>query len=401
MNSPMTSGALEGIKVLEMAQLYAGPGSAMYLADMGADVIKVEPPEGDHIRTMYSTPSLGRQSKPFQVLNRNKRSVVVDIRTPAGREVIYRLAAHCDVMINNFRPGVAERLRLDYPTMERINPRLVYAHLSGFGDVGPMAHKPGIDLVIQAHAGVMASRRMPDGRPIAAPVAVADLSTAMLLAYGITLALLARERTGHGQRVDTCLLGAAIAMQAYQLVRVQGDSNLPGAAYALNNSYKCQDGEYILFSITTDKHWRALCAALDLDHLVDNPAFATFDQRVQNSTDLFAVLEAVLGTRPSGEWIKRLEERDIPCAVIQSRAKALDDPQVRQNGLVIDVTDPAGRRTSMMGIPLKLSRTPGSVRSCAPKLGQHTAEVLQEAGYTLTEIQALAQQGVIRLPQEG
>lgn len=402
MNADLTSDALAGIRVVDLSQGFGGPAATMYLADLGADVIKIEPPGGDVARTLYTTPFLGSQSRPFLLFNRNKQSVVVDVQAAAGREVIYRLARRSDVVVTNYRPGTSERLGLDYDTLRSINPRLVYAQLLGLGAKGPDARKPAYDLTVQARAGVMASRRMPDGRPVSSPVMVADLSAPILLAYGVVTALLARERTGKGQKVETSLLGGAIAMQAYQFVRVARDpAQLPGGAYDLYTAYRCQDGEYIIFTSTGDKHWRDICAALGLDPLADDPMFSTFSKRVEHRDGLYTILQTTFATRSSAEWIERLETRNVPCAVVQRKQDVFDDPQVRQNDLIVDVDDPSVGSVTMMGIPVQLSDTPGRFRLPAPKLGQHTAEVLQGVGYTSKEIKALAQQGVIGLPGPG
>ncbi|RMF86295.1 MAG: CoA transferase [Nitrospinota bacterium] len=391
-------GALEGIRVLDLAQVWAVPGAGMYLADQGAEVIKVEPPWGDDGRRVLTAAPLGEEARHFLVLNRNKRSIVVDITTPEGREIIYRLVERVDVLLQNFRPGVAERRGLDYETLRAINPRLIYVAVTPFGLKGPYANRRAYDLIVQGLAGALSARTLPDGSPAGTGVWIADCSAPMLIAYGVTLALFARERTGQGQRVDTALLAAAIAMQSVDLIQAEWEEHFPEsyAAQAAYSPYRCADGSYLILVVVNEQQWQALCRVLDLASLTTDPRFATPQGRSENSDLLFPLLQERFLTRPREEWLTRLQEAEVPCAPVLTRAEVLRHPQMRENEFIVSVEHPyLGGKVDMMGIPVRLSATPGAIRSAAPQLGEHTEEVLQELGYSATEIQHLRAQKVI------
>ncbi len=382
--------ALEGIKVLDLSTMWAAPSSAMYLADQGADVIKVEPPEGDDARHLLSHPALGNESPSFLVVNRSKRGIVVDIRKPQGREIVHKLAEQADVLIHNFRPKVAHRLGLSYQEMELLNPRLVYVQLSAYGPEGPYADRPGYDLLVQALSGMM-HRRAPDGTPIGAGIWAADCSTPMALAYGIAVALLVRERTGHGQKVETSLLHVALAMQHVDLVRPEQEP--PGGRAPANQAtfspYRASDGEWLLPIALSDKEWVKLCRVLEVPHLEQESAFATMQARGQHAEELFPILEALFAAKPRGEWLQLLEHGDVPCAPIASRDEVFSQPQSIENGMISEVVHPTAGRTKMISPPVRLSANPPRVPGPSPLQGQHTAEVLREIGYDEGAIQAL------------
>ncbi len=388
--------ALNGVRVLDLSQMLAGPLTAMYLGDQGADVIKVEPLEGDMTRSVYATPSLGANNPFFLSANRNKRSISVDIKKPQGRRVLKRLIAASDVLIENLRPQVAKRLRLEYPFLSRVNPRLVHASVTGFGERGPLADRPAYDLVIQARTGIMDQRRLPDGFPLSAPLNVADCSVPMLLAYGIMLALFSRERTGKGQHVSTSLLMTAIAMQVPYLTRVASEQpSLNKGSQAVYSPYCCGDERWLNIVVLSDREWARLCTALELPHLASDPAFASASGRGAHSTELTEILRVAFATKPRDQWLEILEANDIPCAPINSRDEALREPQVLQNQMVIPFDYPAAGAGITMGIPLKLSRAPGAVRRPPPTLGQHSDEVLTEIGFSPDEIRNLRSVGAL------
>ncbi|MBI4308297.1 MAG: CoA transferase [Chloroflexi bacterium] len=382
---------LEGVRVLDLAQIFAGPGAAMYLGDQGADVVKIEPPGGDPCRNLHTSEYLGNMSKPWLVLSRNKRSIVVDIRKPQGREIVHKLVRTADVFIHNFRLGVDKRLCLDYETLAGMNPRLIYLHVTGFGKEGPFALSPAYDLAVQARAGILGARRLPDGTPIGSPVMVSDLAGAILLAYGVVLAIVQRERTGRGVRVESSLLNVALSMQLYQLVKVKGDTSpLPGSLpNALYSPYKCADGEWLMFVCITDAQWRSLCRVTGLEHLAQDPAFETYMKRLRQTPELQPVLEAVMLTRPRAKWLKLLQEAEVPSSPIQSREEVFEDPQVKANEMIIERTHPVVGKVQFLNVPLEVDGTRGSIRRPAPTLGQHTDEVLAEIGYSSAEVQRL------------
>ncbi len=396
---------LEGVRVLDISQMWAVPGAGMYLADQGADVIKVEPPWGDSGRLTYTTAPIGDINRHFLVLNRNKRDVVVDISKEAGREVIYKLVEKSDVLLQNYRPGVAERIGMGYETLQRLNPRLVYVAVTPYGNKGPYAGSRAYDLLVQSHSGILGHRSMPDGTPISGGVWVADCSAPMLIAYGVMLALWVREKTGKGQKVETSLLNLGVAMQSVDMVRAESELQPKAsgvsqprslAAQALYAPYRCQDGAFIMLVVVTDDEWSRLCRVLGLEHLTDDPAFKTSLSRAENSTELFPILEGVFATRPRDEWVKALLLEDVPCAPVMGREEVFKHPQLLANDMLIDVEQPPIGKVRMMGIPVKLCGNPGQIRRPAPGFGQHTEEVLLELGYTSHKVEELRQQGVVK-----
>jgi len=394
---------LEGIRVLDLSQMWACPGAAAYLADFGADVIKVEPLWGDDARrTFTQRPMPNGESRSYLVVNRSKRGLAIDITKPAGKEIINRLADQSDVLLHNFRPGVVERLGLDYETLAARNSGLVYAHLTAYGERGPYAHRPGYDLLFQALAGLMGRRSLPDGTPLGPGAWISDMSAPLSVAYGVVLALLAKERTGRGQRVDTSLLQMAIAMQAVDVVQIEDEppASQDGSSpmdQAMFGSYRCADGKWIVIVVIADKHWRSLCQCLGLEHLADAPAFSTTVKRLENSDDLYQLLTGVFRTQPRDYWVERFAEFDIPGAPILIPEEVFDTPQIVENRMLVTMNQPGVGKVKFMNVPVRLSETPGEIRFPAPlTLGQHTEEILRELGYGPAAIQRLRKQEVIR-----
>ncbi len=389
------TGVLEGVKVVDLSSIWAGPGAMMYLADQGADVVKVEPFGGENGRRTLATADLQDNGPPFLALNRNKRGIVVDIKRPQGKEVVLRLARWADVFFHNFRPGVSERLGLGYEDLESMNPRLIYAAIDPFGKRGPYADRPGYDVIFQCLGGSM-HRRMPDGTPINAGVWVADASTPMLMAYGIALALYHRERTGKGQRVEVTLLHATLAMQNMDLVRVEKEqSQRPANIGPGNSPYKGKDGQWFFIAVMYDREWARLCKALGLEHLIDDPNYKTLLARYENSEPLYYILENIFATKTRDEWLEVLTRGDVPCAPILERSEVLSSPQVTANDMAVTQQHPLAGKVTMVNTPVRLSAAPGSVRTPAPLLGQHTDEVLRELGYTASEVSRLREQKAV------
>lgn len=388
-------GALSGIRVIDLAQHLAGPGTCMYLADQGADVIKIEPRlTGDASRRGGSRFTAGN-GPTFLVLNRNKRSLTLDIREPRGREVLFKLIEGADVLVHNMRARVARKLGITYDDLRAINPRLVYAHISAFGANGPYADKGGYDRLTQGMSGAM-SRRDHEGMPITAGVWISDCSIPMLLSYGIMLALWSRERTGVGQCVETSLLQAAVAMQSTALVRVAEDpsplAEPGGPGYGI---YRCSDDVYINVTALQQDQFQRFCLALELNHLSDDPRFNDAGAQRELRAEVYPVIDAVMTTKPAKEWLRILDEADVPAAPILDRDQVYDEPQIRQNDMIVDVNHPKVGLTSMFGVPVKLSATPGSIRQPAPLLGAHTDDILAELGYSSAEIEALHTEAVV------
>ena len=389
-------GALSGIRVIDLAQHLAGPGTSMYLADQGADVIKVEPRlRGDANRRSGGTSLTAGNSPGFMVLNRNKRSVTLDIRQPKGRDVLLRLIDSADVLIHNMRRRVTEKLGLTYEQLHERNPRLIYGWISAFGGKGPYADKGGYDRMTQGFSGAM-SRRDHEGMPITAGLWISDCSVPMLMSYGITLALLSRQKTGLGQKVETSLLQAAVAMQSTSLVRVDQDPSPPAdpgsPGYGI---YRCGDGVYINVCALQQDQFQRFCLSLELNHLADDPRFYDPGRQNEFRSEVYPVLDEVMRTKTAGEWLRILDEADVPAAPILTKDEVLDEPQMLENEMIVAVDHPVVGRTRMFGVPVKLSETPGSIRRPAPLLGEHTDDVLKELGYSAAEIDALRSESVI------
>ena len=392
--------ALEGVKVVEVAQVWAAPGAGMYLADQGADVIKIEPPWGDDARRVFTQPPLpDGESRSFLPLNRNKRGIAVDISSPEGQDIVYRLVDQSDVFIHNFRPGVEEKLGYDYNSLNQRNPRLIYAAVSAFGTEGPYANRRGYDLLFQSLSGILSKRRDEEGVPISSGVWVADSSAPIALAYGISLALLARHRSGRGQRVETSLLHMALAMQTVDLVRTATETSQGGdtdfSRQALYSPYRCQDGGFVIMVVLSDQQFAGLCHALDLEHLLSDVDYSDNLKRAQKSAELHELISGILSTRPRDHWLRVLEDADVPAAPVLERGEIFDHPQVAANRMLTVQDHSQAGAVDMVNIPVRLSDTPGSLRSPAPVLGQHTGEVLRELGFDDEAINRLRAENVI------
>ena len=395
--------ALTGMRVLDLSQMWAGPTTAMYLADHGAEVIKVEPLTGDDGRRTFTQPPVpGNESRAFLAINRNKRGIAVDIRQPKGREIIHRIVRDVDVLVHNFRPGVAERLGYDYPTLRGMNQRLIYAWLTAFGPEGPYAERPGYDRLFQALSGIFARTRLPDGTPVGAGgLWIADSSAPMELAYGIALALLMRERTGHGQLVTTSLLHAAMAMQLVDLVAVEHElEGLGGATdyarQAMFSPYRCQDGRYLVIVVVQDAQWQRLCRAVGIPDAAREERYATALARARHSAELLATLGSIFATRPRDAWLASLEAEDVPCAPILEPDEVFDHPQIVANEMLVELVHPLAGRTRMVSQPVRLQASQPMMVRRAPLLGEHTEDVLREWGYEEAAIRMLEAEGVVR-----
>ncbi|MBI2910680.1 MAG: CoA transferase [Chloroflexi bacterium] len=384
---------LEGIRVLDLSSMLAGPGTGMYLADHGADVIKIEPLEGEQNRHGAA------RNRSFYVLNRGKRSIAVNLAQPEGREILYRLVDGADVLIHNLRPdGAAERLGIDYPTLSARNPRLVYANISAYGNKGRYAPKPGYDRILQGLSGLMAVNRYPNGMPVQAPTWIADCSMPMLLGFGIMLALWQREKTGRGQQVETSLLMASVAMQSTTMVRGKGEPSYGAEMFATYHTYLCADGEWLNICILNDKEWVRLCDVLELPHLAHDPLYDTVAKRADRNAELHPVIEAVFASRGRDEWLDALLDASVPAGPIITRDEAFDEPQIMINEMVAEVDQPGIGTLQMMAVPLRLSETSGRIKGPAPALGQHTLEILGEAGYSAKESERLVGAGITKAP---
>ncbi len=396
----MTALPLAGYRVLELAHLIAGPACGMYLADMGADVVKVEQPVvGDASRAAYGT-QLGGESAVFVTVNRNKRSVVLDLARPQGRAAFERLAARADVVIEAYRGGVAERLGLDWPRLSALNPRLVYCSLSAFGPEGPWRDKPGVDMLVQAMGGLMAVMGEPDGPPVLCGAPVLDTIGALMAGQGVITALLHRERTGQGQRVDVSLLNGALLAHAARLSIFLATGEEPGRwgsghPYLVPfQAFEARDG-WIYVAVWIDRLWEPFCAAVERPALADDPRFATRADRRQRRTELTTLLAQVFRGRTVSDWMARLEAHDILCAPVNRYADLPEDPRVLATRLIVEQEHPRAGRFRTLDTPIRFERTPGGIRTPAPGLGEHTDAVLAEAGLTTQEIAGLRASGIV------
>jgi crotonobetainyl-CoA:carnitine CoA-transferase CaiB-like acyl-CoA transferase len=372
--------ALEGLRVLELTQVMAGPFCGQVLGDMGADVIKVEPLEGDSTRQ-----SMGAQS--FLAVNRNKRSIALNLKSEDHRAVLHRLVRDADVVLENYRPGVAAKLGAGWEELSELNPRLIYASVSGFGQTGPYAQRPGYDLIAQGLSGVMSVTGEPDGDPVKCGIPIGDLSAGLFCAVAILSAVIARERTGEGQRIDTSLFEGALALSIWETAELWGTGRVPrpfGSAHRVTAPYQAlrtADG-HITVGGNNQKLWQKLCEAIGRPELVEDPRFATNDDRMANRPELVSELD--LSARTTDEWVETLIEAGVPCGPIHDYRQVFEDPHTQAREMEVQLDG-----VRMLGIPVKLSGTPGAIRRTAPEIGEHTAEVLREAGFSDAEIEAL------------
>ena len=376
---------LDGLLVVDLTRVLSGPYCTMLLADMGARVIKIEQPgKGDDTRA-WGPPFQGGESAYFLSINRNKESLALDIKQPRGREFLERLLARADVLVENFRPGTMERLGLGYAAIGPRFPRLVYCSISGFGQSGPRREQPGYDAVMQAEGGLMSITGEADGPPYRLGVAISDVVTGMFAAQGITLALLARERTGHGQLVDISMLDATAALLTYQAAIYFATGKPPvrmgnrHPTIVPYETFEGTDGAFVL-AVGNDEQWRRFCTTAGLDALARDARFATNRDRVAHYAELKPVLESHLRTRPRDEWIRVLTAAGIPCGSVRDIGEVLDDPQVAARNMIQTVDHQTLGSINVLGTPLKLSETPGAVRQAPPTLGQHTDAILREFG---------------------
>ncbi|MBX5464745.1 MAG: CoA transferase [Clostridia bacterium] len=391
---------LEGVRVLDFSRILSGPYCSMMLADWGADVVKVERPgSGDDTR-QWGPPFLGGESAYFLSVNRNKRSLALDLSLPEGRRVVYRLAERADVVIENFRPGTADRLGIGYRQLRQFNPRLVYCSISGFGQTGPDRDRPGFDAVAQAMSGMMSLTGEPGGEPTKHGMSVADLAAGMWAAFAIVVALYERQRSGEGQYLDVSLLDGQIAWLTYAAGAYFATGRDPerlGSAHPTIVPYQpfaTTDG-HIMVAVGNDRLWRAFCEAAELPELAADPRFATNPARVEHRAELVPILAARLATRSSAEWTERFDRAGVPSGPILGVGEALAHPQVRAREMVVEVEHPVAGRLRMTGLPVKFSRTPGRIALAPPLLGQQTREILREAGFDEAEMERLQEAGAI------
>lgn len=391
----MTEGALARFKILDLTRVRAGPTCVRQFADFGAHVIKVEAPGGAD--EGMGGPRLGSD---FQNLHRNKRAITLDLKSTMGHEVIMALAQEADVLVENFRPDVKDRLGIGYDAVRAINPRLVYASISGFGEDGPYRMRPGFDQIAQGMGGLMSVTGLPGQGPVRAGIPLADLSAGLFAAQGIMAALLEREFSGQGQWVQVSLLASQIAMMDFQAARWLMEREVPEQAG--NNHptsiptgvFATKDG-HINIAASGELMWRRLASVLGLETMLQDPSYATGESRSQNRDTLNAAIEAVTHMASSAHWVATLNDAGVPCGPIYTMSEVFADPQVQHLQMAPQVPHPELGTIALVGQAIKLSRTPATLRSASPGLGEHTDAVLTELGYSRNEIAAMHDEGVV------
>lgn len=375
--------ALSHLKVLDLTSNLSGPYCAMILADQGADVIKIERPDvGDDMR--LTPPFVNGESAPFMSANRNKRSVILDLKTDGGLADFKRLATDADILIENFKPGTAERIGIGYEAMQALNPRLIYCSISGFGQTGPYAKRGGFDLISQAMTGLAAICGDEDGPPHRLPIPVTDICAGMNGAIGILTALAAREKTGRGQHVDVSLFETGIALGFYEGASFFATGETPerlGQRHRGSAPYQIfatADG-HIAIGAAAQRFWSLTCKVLGREDLIDDPRFVQKADRVKNNRELVDILEKELVKKTTQAWFELLDAEGVPAGPVMNHKQMFSDPQTRARDMVVDVQHPAAGATRVVGVPIKLSETPGAVRRPAPRHGEHTEDVLNDS----------------------
>jgi crotonobetainyl-CoA:carnitine CoA-transferase CaiB-like acyl-CoA transferase len=385
----VTAPPLHDIRVLDLTQVMAGPFCCQLLGDMGADVIKVEPPgTGDSARHGMGFSMKGEDTAAFLAVNRNKRSITLNLKDDSHRQAFHRLAGTADVLVENFRPGVCARLGIDYGTLSEANPGLIYASISGFGQTGPSAMRAGYDLIAQGMSGVMSVTGEAGGEPVKCGIPISDLSSGLFCAFAILSAYISRLETGRGQYIDTSLFEGALALSIWETAELWATGRVPqplGSAHRLTAPYQAlrtRDG-HVTVGGNTQRLWARLCAVIGRDDLVEDERFATNDARMANRPALEAELEAVLEQRTTGEWLEVLLEAGVPAGPIYDYRQVFEDPHTRAREMMVEMEHPVEGTIRGLGIPFKLSETPGQIRRAAPLLGEHTDEILSELGCSI------------------
>ena len=392
--------ALDGIRVVDLSRVIAGPWCGALLSDLGADVIKVEDTgTGDESRTW--PPYKDGEAAAYLLFNRNKRAMTLDLKAPEGVEVVKTLVKGADVVIENFRTGTMESFGLGYEVLSELNPKLIYCSVSAFGRTGPRKDAPGYEALMQAFSGIMSITGEPGGQPVRAGVSFLDLSTGILCALGVSAALLQRQRTGLGQRVDASLLETAVSLLAFHAEGYLLTGAVPTAlgsghpSLSPYRNFKCRDGQWIFIAAANDRFWGKLARAIELPDMAEDPRFAKNQERVKNRAELEGILERAIAQRDREPLLKILEEADVPATPVNTVDQVMNDPQTAERGIVQRVRHRKLGEIPVVGTPLRFSRMSPGVRRATPLRGEHTDEILAEHGYTPARIQALRDKKVV------
>lgn len=395
------AGALSGMRVLELAQIMAGPTCGMMLADLGADVIKIEKTDGGDDARGYQDPRINGVSAPFLILNRNKRAIALDLKTPEGREVLLRMVRDADVLIENFRKGTMEKLGLGYDVLSEINPGLIYCAISGYGRTGPAADKGGFDLIAQGYTGLMSITGEEGGPPLRTGNSIADINAGILAAVGILAAYQHKQKTGRGQIVETSLIEAGL-QQLYWHAAIHfatGESPGPsGSAHVLATPYQAfptQDG-HIIVGGANEKNWERIAQVLGKPEWLSDPRYRRNSDRMRHRDTLLPAIAEILRTKPSAEWLAVFDEAGVPAGPVHSIGEALSHPQTLAREMVVEQQHPEAGPVKSIGLPIKLSETPARYVRPSPRLGEDTRALLAECGYGEAEIARMLRAGVVR-----
>ena len=396
------SGPLEGIRVVDLSRVVVGPYCTMVLGDMGADVIKVELPGiGDETR-MWGPPFAGGESAYYISLNKNKRSLTLDFKKERGKKILRQLVAVSDVLVENYRFGTLEKLGFGYESLKEINPRLIYCSITGYGPTGPMSNEGGVDIVVAAEAGLIGITGEKNRPPSKVGVAITDILTALFAQGAIGNALYHREKTGKGQKLDLSLFESQVAtlFNLSSSYLVSGDIpqrwGMAHASIVPYQGFKTKDEEYILVAVTSEKMWDKFCHVMEIPEFIHDPRFDVNKKRVMNRDQLVPLLEKKIAARESDEWISEFRKVGIPCGRVNTMDRVFNHPQIKPRNMVVEVKHPTAEKLKLVGIPVKYSETPGSVRLPPPLLGQHTQEIISDLlRYSKEEINALRKEGVV------
>ena len=392
--------ALDGIKIIDFSKALAGPYCTMLLADMGAEVIKVEMPgSGDDSRG-WGPPFIEGEAAYFLSVNRNKKSITLNLKDDKAKEIALKIIAKADIVLESNRPGVMTKLGLDYETVKKINPGIIYCSISGFGQTGPYSKRPGFDQVIQGYGGIMGLTGEKGGGPLKVGIAVTDIATGMFAATGILTALFHRERTGQGQHVDASMLDGQVSWLTYQAGRYLASGDVPrriGSAHPLivpYQDFEAIDG-FINIAAGNDNLWKKFCKATDLAQIADDPKFATNPKRVENRDEVVAIVSKKIKTKTMQEWLDILNDAGVPCGPIYTVDQIFKDPQVLAREMLVEIDHPKCGKIQVTGSPIKLSETPAEITTHPPMLGEHNSSILQEFGFSEEDITKLKEDKVI------
>ncbi len=400
-----SKGPLHGIRVIDLSMMLAGPSGSMLMGDLGAEIIKVEPLEGDETRVSPPYSYAENMSAYYWSINRNKKSVVINLKSPEGRQVLYDLVAKSDVVYDNYRPGVLDRLQINYETLKRYNPQIICCSISTYGYTGLYRDRPGYDLVVQAVSGGMSITGEPGGSPVRAGIPLGDLVGGLLGVHGVLAAYIHRQKTGEGQRLEVSLLDGQVYLLTYIAQYYFHSGKIPGPIGSGHQSlvpyqaFKTKDIQIVIVA-HQDHHFKRLCQALGKPEWAEDPRFATRPKRLENKSILIPLMESHLMTRPGDEWLEAIHKAGVPAGPINTLDRVLSDPQVLSRDMVVEADGPGKEKIKIIGNPLKMEKTPVHTFSRPPRLGEHTQEILTNLlGYSREKIECLKQKGAIKLAE--